>query len=179
MPLGLVDPYKMAALHRTLIGECEVVSMGRVCKLLASTQGKLTYSVSFSFDEDNLCVIAGDLKGELMLYCQRCLQMFAYNIVCDFTVSPVVDDNAGKALPSSYEPVMLIGGKINLLDLLEDEVILALPQVPMHDLDTSLGRQQCKATVSSDDVAEEQELNNPFQVLQKLKLNKSGPIAED
>ncbi len=112
-----------------------------------------------------------------MVCCQRCLQPFAYEVTCNFTVSPVNDDKAAKALPEQYDPVMLLDNKINLLELIEDELILSLPQVPMHDLERADHRQQCRELENKVDAV--QGLSNPFQILQKLKLSKSSPEVDD
>lgn len=175
LTLGSVDPYKLAAQHRSLQGALVVANMDRVVKLLAATAGMLAYDVSFTFDEDKLCVVSGDLSVELQLCCQRCLQTFAYSVVSNFVVSPVLIDQAAQ-LSTTYEPVMLEDGKINLQELLEDELILALPQVPMHDLDNATHAKQCKQIEIKDDMA--QDLANPFQILRELKLSKTGPKTD-
>ncbi len=175
--LGSVDPYKLAGQHCNMQGSLPLMSMDRVVKLLAATDGDLAYDLSFSFDEDKLCVVSGSLHVELKLCCQRCLQPFTYNLESKFADSPVINDQAAQELPTAYEAVVLMDGKINLQELLEDELILALPQVPMHDLDDATHRQQCKRIENKDDVV--QDLANPFQILQELKLGKIVPKVDD
>lgn len=174
MNAWLVDPYKLAAQQQTLEGQVVVADMLRVNKLLVKDQGQgeLTYKVVFSTDTDKLCVLTGEIEGEVSLCCQRCLQPFTYTVHCDFIDSPVGNDAEAKLLPDMYEPVSIQDGKVDLLEMLEDELILALPQVPMHV------ESECKAAVAIATESEEQEMN-PFQVLQTLKFKKNGQKAED
>lgn len=164
-----IDPYKLAAQQRTLEGTVAVADMQRAAKLLVAEQGFLDYKVAVT-QEDRRCIITGSIDGALTLNCQRCLQPFAHTVHCKFAVSPVRDEEAAKQLPDDYEAVLLHDGKVNILELLEDELILALPQVAMHD------PSECSAALEHDQVQEE---NNPFQILQKLRVKKNGHMAED
>lgn len=171
--LGAVDPYKLAKRQQSLQGELAVAAMLRAQKLLATKNGMLEYEISFDMDKEGVCAIEGNLRGALEMCCQRCLQTFKRPINVQFMISPVVSDAEAKALPSSYEAVLIQDGVINLLELLEDELILELPLVPMHEDD--------EICIPAKDNMEsmEQELNHPFQILQNLKLKKNGPMAED
>lgn len=173
MNVWYVDPYKLAAQQQTLAGQVVVADMLRVSKLLAGdrSQGELSYKVVFSTDADKLCVLTGELEGVVSLCCQRCLQPFTYAVHCDFIDSPVASDAEAKQLPDMYEAVNIQDGKVDILEILEDELILALPQVPMH-LES-----ECTAAVAVED--EVQEVNHPFQVLRTLKFKKNGQKAED
>ncbi len=61
------------------------------------------------------------------------MQPFRY--VVDKTVSlrPVLDDEQAKLLESEYEPVIVQDQRISLLEMIEDEIILALPTVAKHE----------------------------------------------
>lgn len=167
-----MDPYKLAALQRTLAGTVAVADMERASKLTVSNEGQLAYKVAFTTDEDKVCVIIGELQGELTLCCQRCLKPFVYMAHCDFSVSPVKSDNEAKKLFSMYEAVLLQDGKVDIIELFEDELILALPQVPLHEVS------ECSVVIETKVDDGPQEMNQPFQVLQSLR-KKKGQTAED
>jgi uncharacterized protein len=40
-----------------------------------------------------------------------------------------------RRLPEEIEPVLIDDGRLRPLELVEDEILLALPQVPMHGAD--------------------------------------------
>mgnify|MGYP000573662146 CR=1 FL=1 len=171
---GFVDPYKLAKRQQSMQGSFPVASMQRATKLLASDQRELTYSLMFDIDEDNCCFIKGELRAVLTMRCQRCMQTFEQELNCNFKVSPVPNDEAAKGLSVVYEPVVVFDAKLDPAELIEDELILALPIVAMHDIEDVA----CKnATELLADKA--QNLVNPFQVLQDLKLNKKGQKAGD
>lgn len=161
----------MAKRHTTLQDKVAVANLQRANKLLASDAGDVVYQFDFSTDLEDLCVIHGELHGLLTMCCQRCLQNFKREVRCEFIVSPVKDDAAAKSLPSGYEPIILQGGMFDVLELLEDELILGLPIVAVHD-ENELDCIQSIGIV-------EQEVNRPFQVLHTLQLNKKSQAAED
>lgn len=168
---GFVDPLKMAKMGQSLHGVIKVAAMPRVIKLLASNEGEVAYSLEFSNDEDGRCFIVGSISGGLSMNCQRCLATFVHEIECSFTVSPVLNDEEARVLTKEYDPVIVVDAKLALDELIEDELILALPIVVMHDQN----HPNCKELVTT----KEQELTNPFQILQELKLKKNGQQAED
>lgn len=173
---GSIDPHKLAKNQQSLQGKIEVATMERVCKLLANTQGIVNYSMQFSQDTEGYTCIAGKLDCILTQLCQRCLREFTQAITSSFLISPVKNDADAKQLPGEYEPVtLLMDGKLNPVEIIEDELILALPIVPMHPY----GAAECIEMAEEPVEDKAQELNNPFQVLQKLNVKKKGQKAED
>ena len=43
----------------------------------------------------------------------------------------IEDESEEAALPQGYEPLLIADGQVNLADVIEDELILALPVVPL------------------------------------------------
>ncbi len=168
---GLVDAYKLAKRQDVRQGTIDPSSMQRLNKLLASNVGQITYRLEFRI-EDELCVIVGEFDGWLTLRCQRCVKPFKYVVgKKTFSVSPVATDAEAKNLPKDYEPVLMYNGRVDVHELVEDELILALPIVAMHDR----GSVNCKQDAETEYV--QQEAEHPFSVLQTLKLNKNEPTG--
>jgi uncharacterized protein len=70
-------------------------------------------------------------------------------------------------LPEAYEPAEVNEfGEIDLTQLIEDELILALPQIPMHDDDECFMH---SSDMSVGVIPEAEERPNPFAVLKSLK----------
>lgn len=173
--MSVVDPFKLAKQQQTLVGTLALATLPRANQSLALPQGEVNYILSFAIDEMARCVIRGNLQANYWVECQRCLQTFVQSMVGDFVVSPVVQDSEAKTLPPIYEPVILANGMLDVVGLIEDEFILAMPIVPMH----ADGTQEC---VEIENKELQEEPNNPFQVLQKLKsssVNKEGHQTED
>lgn len=174
---GFIDPYKLAKHGQSLQGKVPVAAMQRALASLASDQGEIEYNLSFATDEDGLCVISGEFTGQVTMRCERCLKNYIADIGGEFTVSPVADEAAAKQLDDSYEPVIAVDGKLYPSDLIEDELILALPIMPLH----KAGDQSCIEFIAEVGGAKPQSAANPFQILQTLKVNvkKEGQQAED
>jgi len=168
---GFVDPHRMAKNKQSLQGTIPVASMTRAVKLLASDEGELTYSLLFDADEDGCCFISGELQGKFSMRCQRCMQTMVKELKCSFKVSPVLNDEQAKALASDYEPVIVADDKLEPASLIEDELILAVPIVVMHEVNES----GCVDSYA----AKAQEPANPFRILQELKLKNKGQQAGD
>ncbi len=103
----------------------------------------------------------------MALICQRCLEPAVLGLDTECDVGFVASDEAAKNLPRNYEPVILDDEALDLHELIEDELLLALPAVPMHPMGTCQhppGYQPDEA-----EPEEEAEKPNPFSVLAKLK----------
>jgi uncharacterized protein len=170
---GFIDPHKLAKTGQALQDKVAVADLNRAKKLLSSESGEIKYQLVFTTDAEGYCVISGKLGSILTVRCQRCLKEFQQSIESDFVVSPVNDDAGAKALPSSYEAVYTADGKLYPIELIEDELILALPIVPLHEFDSPECVALTKAQEAGSDFA------NPFRVLQDINVNKNSQQAED
>lgn len=78
-------------------------------------------------------LIQGRARAGVDPVCERCLKPFETEIEVEFEGRGVTalthTDNAGEAI----EEIQLAGGRLDLRELLEDELMLALPVVPRHE----------------------------------------------
>ena len=103
--------------------------------------------------------------------CQRCLGEVGMQLEVKRSYRFVVDEATAEAEDDACEEDLLaISREFNLLALIEDELLMALPQVPMHDI---CPVQPKMATVDEDFEAEGNAGKpNPFAVLASLKAKK-------
>lgn len=94
----------------------------------------VSVSLIFSKDKEGYCCIDGEISVELQRQCQRCLQPMAQKIQSAICVSPVVNDKAATQLPPQYEPLLVNKGSISVAEWIAEELHLALPFVPRHDI---------------------------------------------
>jgi len=77
--------------------------------------------------------IRGHAGAALGLVCERCLKPFETEIAVEFEGRGVAvlthTENAGEAI----EEIELVGDRLDLRELLEDELMLAMPVVPRHE----------------------------------------------
>jgi uncharacterized protein len=166
-----VDPVRLAENASDLHGKLLVKNMSRLCTSLLGTDGEVDVAIKFGVDRQGVRNIEGHVKAELTLQCQRCLEPFTYEVVSDFTYGMVNAEDDAKALPASYDPVLIKDGSLNIQDMIEEELIVNLPIVPMHN------PQDCKIQLPLLVAADEESLpavekENPFKIIESLKVKK-------
>jgi len=160
-----IDPFK-SAVHETQVhGHLKIHDMQRLNSSLHSTEGEVEVNMVFAIDEQKICTIRGHVKTNVMLQCQRCMESFEYAIMSDFVAGVVKDEQEATDLPEGYTPVVASeDGMLVIQDMIEDELIVNLPVVPMHDPD------KCKIKLPFEAGSSEQvETNNPFNVISILR----------
>jgi uncharacterized protein len=161
---------------QTLSGECPLAAMARLGEGLfgaAEAQAKVAWSAHGTLQP----VAAGDAEvwlhlralASVPLQCQRCLQQVQQDLAVDRRFRFVRTEEEAERLDEvSEDDVLVLGARLDLLDLLEDELILALPIVPRHD-----GPCPAPLPMSVDDL-EEAPAPNPFAALAALRAGRNG-----
>lgn len=106
-------------------------------------------------------------KTTLTTTCQRCLTPVDVDIqftrdfrfVATEALAEIEDEE-------SEEDVLVLSREFNVLDLVEDELLMSIPPVPMHE---TCPEPVKLAVADADFVDAPEEKPNPFAVLQKLK----------
>lgn len=148
----------------SLQGEAKVKDMSRLLSSLSDDSGNVEIDFHFGKDKDNIKFLKGHIHGVLKLICQRCLQPMDYVIDDEICLSPVLSDGQAKALPDHYEALLVNREGQKLLPIIEDELILRLPIVALHDTD------ECHANIKVTEPAKSEQKDNPFaRELSKLK----------
>ena len=84
-------------------------------------------------DQQNRYIVDVRVQMTVVLECQRCLSHCELELVTQSRLCVVWNEDSIKELPLGYEP--LVAGVVSDLHaLVEEELLLALPAVPMHDL---------------------------------------------
>ena len=112
--------------------------------------------------------------ADVVLQCQRCLLPLDEAVHVDRHFRFVADEDTAAALDDEIEDeVLALPKALNLRDLVEDEMLLALPLVPRHDV--------CPEAVPLQfgDVEEVEEKANPFASLALLRKDKDGDGGPD
>ncbi|MGB7800099.1 MULTISPECIES: 23S rRNA accumulation protein YceD [Buttiauxella] len=166
LPLTL-DPVRTAQKRLDYQGVYTPIQVERVAEFVVSVDSDVECDMSFAIDNQRLAVLTGDAKVSLTLECQRCGKPFAHQVYTQYCFSPIVKDEQVEALPEGYEPVQVNEfGEIDLLALVEDEIILSLPVVPVHESEHC---EVSEADMVFGKLPSEAEKPNPFAVLASLK----------
>jgi len=161
-----IDPKRSAQRRLVCEGHFELSGMNRLLAVCDNSSEQVNVSVSFNMDERGLIILSGTGSVLVTLTCQRCTEAFEQLLEVKFTFSPVKNEDEEAELPSYYDAIELDeNGEINLLELVEDELLLAIPLIPRHPI------KDCKAPADSvwGELPEELEKPNPFGVLKQLK----------
>lgn len=152
-------------------GSVPLDSFPRLREILVLGDGEALYDLAFRRDDGGYAVAIGSVHAVLGLECQRCLEPMWYQLDADIALALVKGlDEAGE-LPDDYDPLMLEERLIRSRDLLEDELLLGIPQIPMHPagLCVAQGIMVGDCAAGPSDVTAE--TNSPFAVLADRKQN--------
>ncbi|KJR29012.1 hypothetical protein BOO91_13480 [Vibrio navarrensis] len=164
-----VDPAKAAQKRLDYDGIIQASLFKRLAEMTEGVKRDAEVYLSFEIDEQRLVVISGKANIEVDLECQRCNESFTHYCEVGFTYTPYYSEKSEQDAPECYDLVDLNEyGEVDLIQLVEDEFILELPQIAMHD--------EADCSVNSNnmvfgDIPEEIEEGkpNPFDVLKSLK----------
>jgi uncharacterized protein len=132
----------------------------RIAPSLASPEGVAKCRVGFSRERGQpIAQVA--VQARLGLRCERCLKPVWTEVDEASQVWLVTDPAHADALDPGIEPTLAPQGRIVLRDLVEEELLLAVPLVPRHE-----DARQCAPAAES--AAEPEAVQRPFAGLGEL-----------
>lgn len=160
-----LDPIRAAQKCLDYQGIYTAKQTSRLAEAVLSVESDIECALSFTIDSQRLVVLNVAASADVTLVCQRCGEPFAHYINITGCYSPVRSED--QVLPDAYEPVNINeSGEIDLLAIIEDEIILALPLISLHDA------KHCRVSEADmvfGQLPEEAEQSNPFAALISLK----------
>ncbi|HTA64000.1 MAG TPA: YceD family protein [Xanthomonadaceae bacterium] len=167
----------MLAARRSFEGTVALKSMPRLCEALEQPEGECRYALEFDRGTLNVPYVEVRAQADLPLVCQRSLQRFLLPVNVVQRLALVASEEQEDALPEDYEALVLgAEGTIRPLDLIEDELILVLPVVPV-DPDSEPVETSWPAPpdggAGTDETATHE---NPFAVLASMKQGKQRDL---
>jgi len=157
--------HKEVARNGCFEGEIALSELRRLGELLhledSDLKGrKIFLKFEFARNEYDIPMLTGQLETSLELECQRCLKAMELPMALDFGL--MIDASDELVSDSSVDTLYSDDGYIDIAEVVEDELILAIPLVAMHE-DT-----RCNENWQVSD-SEAVFKDNPFAVLQQLK----------
>ncbi|MET0256792.1 MAG: YceD family protein [Luteibacter sp.] len=105
----------------------------RLGDVIASTDGDVTYELDFGTDDFGTKYVAVRATAPLTLICQRSLEPFVLPVEVDTRLGLIVHEREEAGLPPGYEALLVEkDGKLDPIATIEDELLLALPLVPVN-----------------------------------------------
>jgi uncharacterized protein len=163
----LLDAWRMVAARRGFTGRLPLSSMPRLREALLDDEGEASFALAFDRDALRVPYVELRIDAALPLQCQRTLQRFLFpvHVVQRLGLIAAGSDEEVEeaALPPGYEALQVPeDGTLRAAELVEDELILAIPVVPMAPGSEAVERDW---PVQADEEARA----NPFAVLKDLK----------
>jgi uncharacterized protein len=168
-----LDPWRAVHLGLDYAGELSLAELPRLAGAVLGADGSARYALQFGRDQPGQAVVLGQARMAVRLRCQRCLGEMPYDLNAPIGLALVRAAAGGDALGLEQAPPVaehlealpLGEGPIHPQDLIEDELLLSLPLVPMHPPG------ECRAALPPDDVhaGAADARPNPFAVLERLK----------
>ncbi|MBK5938984.1 YceD family protein [Halochromatium roseum] len=191
----LLDPRKAVAQRAVYEGECALRRLPRLSPLLwrpeAETpieaaaepgNGLVRYRFEFGSDPDGYATVSGAVEAKLPLRCQRCFERYDLAVNTEVSLALVTGLDEANALPPQYEPLMIEDRLLRPADLVEDELILAVPAVPRHPEDECEPPPVLAADASApvkQQAPVKEASRHPFESLAALKTTRDDPESQD
>lgn len=165
------DPWVLCDQNRGYRGRVELKRMTRLAPLLATTNGEAAFVLAFSRDQKRRALVSGEVQATLQLPCQRCLEPVDIVVDSTFEFAFVGGELEAEQTPDELTPMIVEDNEVILLELLEDELMLALPAAPKHDVADCAVDLAAINQLPADFQAEESKVeeDNPFAMLSGLK----------
>lgn len=164
-----IDPVRLAERGARLSGELDLERMGRLAGLLVNRDGKVRVELNFDIGLQGRAEVAGVLAAQVRLVCQRCLEPVELELHSTLSLAVVFSDAEAERLPPELDPLLCGDEPLSVVDLVEEELLLLLPQEAKHA--SGICAEQ-HAWQSGDDAAPASGSateGNPFGVLEQLK----------
>jgi DUF177 domain-containing protein len=158
----VIDGFEFASAGAIQQGVWPLKDFQRLRDMLASEAGEVTYRVQGTRDERGRPALRVKVEGTLQLRCQRCLEPLPFEVkVEDLLVLAATLSEIHAEPADAYAPDRIVAGKeMPVRELIEDELILALPYAPRHE--------GCAPGAA----AREERGNSPFASLRGLMRDK-------
>ncbi len=178
-----IDPWRAARSQQEIVGAVQAQEFTRIPPpggILGPAQVHIGFSDRVSVASDKRVKIDLELQATMTWLCQRCLEpvQWLHTVSSEIEIiEPRPMDESGNytsgadsALDNEHEVIeVALGDHLRLIELIEDELLLALPFSPTHD--------NCEQVALEEEVVPVTK-KNPFAELAQLQVGKSKNTQE-
>lgn len=158
----------MVTARRGVEGRLPLSSLTRLEASLLDTEGDVLFALDFDRDSLQVPYVELRIDAELPLQCQRSMERFMLPVQIVQRLGLIRDEADEAALPPGYEPLLVPeDGELRTAELVEDELILAVPVVPVKPGSEAVERDWPATQVEEEPTGSSRV--NPFAALSALK----------
>jgi uncharacterized protein len=162
----LSDVDRLADRQADVAFEIPLSRLPRVQAKIAGAKGTVRGVAHFR-REAGFRVAEIEMEGDAKLVCQRCLSPMIWPLEGESRVAIVAAESDADRVPQEFETAHAPDDRVRVSDLVEEELLLTLPLVPLH-ADPSECKAQDEAPEIHDESAPAQETQRPFERLGEL-----------
>ncbi len=131
----VIDGLEFARSGGVLDRRLALAGLPRLADLLTTTDGFLAVRLEGWRDDQGKSWLQLDVAGEPVLCCQRCLGGVKFPLAIKSRLQLIApgEDWPDDDLEDDSADAIAAEGELNVLSLIEDEVLLALPIAPRHE----------------------------------------------
>ncbi len=129
--LPLHVPARASVARRSrFAGTLPIAKLPRLAEALSQSAGDLQVELQAGLDASGAPQLKGAITGDVELLCQRCLRPFRQSLNVQVDLRLVENEADEERLLHECEPYQVVDDRLPLHDIVEDEVLLALPLSP-------------------------------------------------
>ena len=129
------DAFAFARDSRVLEGRLVIAELERLHDLLAEVSGEVAWRLEGFTGERGESLLRLTVGGRLALACQRCLGAVSFDLEIDslLELAPVGAELSQDELEDDTRDFLPVERELDVAELVEDEILLALPVAPRHE----------------------------------------------
>jgi len=175
-----IDPWRACRRDLLFVGRARLEQMPRLASAVLSLAHTppvtaemeagaeaAEYEIRFGQDPQGRAVVTGRVAAVLRLTCQRCLAEIEIPVNATIGLALIRRDEEVDALPDHLDPWLVADDRVNPLEMVEDELLLAIPQIPRHPSGSCRARSDPGLDASIKGGTEEP--RQPFAILATLR----------
>lgn len=131
----ITDAFRFAKKGRVLEGTLPLSALERLHDLLAVVEGEIIFRLEGSKGARGEHLLQLVVTGTLPLACQRCLKAVPYDLDVDSLLELVPEgaELSQDELEDDTRDFLPVAKELEVAELVEDEILLALPVAPRHE----------------------------------------------
>ena len=129
-----IQPERAAQARRSFAGSMPLSRLKRVQDMLLEPEADdaIDFEIKVWRDDQRIIRVDCALTGQVPMRCQRTLKRYLQPVDSESTLAVIDSEAELSALPDDLEPKVCVDGQLRLAELVEDELLLALPLVPVR-----------------------------------------------
>lgn len=161
----VIDAFEFCRFKERRNGDVPVSSLPRLAAETVNASGTMHWTLEGGADTLGRPMLMLSVTGSVRLMCQRCLSPMEFNIASMASLVLAKDEVNADEIAATLDDEdafdVIVGSKMmNILDLIEDDALLAIPLSPKHEV--------CPDQLGQITIENTKKVS-PFDILKSLK----------